>query len=225
MHISEGVLSAPVLAGGWALTAAGLAVGLKKMDYDRVMTVAILSAAFFVASLVHVPVGPASVHLILNGLLGVILGWACFPAIFSALVLQALLFQYGGLTVLGVNAFNMAFPALLAYWCCRPLLRRGGSSRMAGAFLGGGGAVLISTLFMSASLAFTDEGFWAAAKVLVLSHLPIMFIEGVITVFAVSFLARVQPEMLDIDLVSTPGPASTPAPAPTSGPDKTENPR
>ena len=81
MHISEGVLSAPVLAGGWVLAAAGTAIGLKRLDYDRLMTVAILAAAFFVASLVHVPIGPASVHLILNGLLGVILGFAAFPAI------------------------------------------------------------------------------------------------------------------------------------------------
>lgn len=201
MHISEGVLSAPVLAGGWALTAAGTAVGLKKMDNDKVMTVAILSAAFFVASLVHVPVGPVSMHLVLNGLLGVLLGWACFPAILTALVLQALLFQFGGLTVLGINAFNMAFPALLTYWACRPMLRAGGRMRLAGAFIGGAGAVLLSTLFMAFSLAATDQGFVASAKVLVVGHLAVMVIEGVITAFAVGFLAKVQPELLNLDPV------------------------
>ena len=46
MHISEGVLSGPVLAGGWALSAVGVGLGLKRLDYDRLMTVAILSAAF-----------------------------------------------------------------------------------------------------------------------------------------------------------------------------------
>ena len=46
-------------------------------------------------------------HLILNGLLGMLLGWAAFPSIFVALMLQAILFQYGGITVLGVNTFNM----------------------------------------------------------------------------------------------------------------------
>ena len=53
MHISEGVLSAPVLAGGWVLTAAGMTVGLRRLDYDRLMTVALLASAFFVASLIH----------------------------------------------------------------------------------------------------------------------------------------------------------------------------
>ena len=60
MHIAEGVLSPAVLATGYALTAAGTALGLKKLDYDRLMTVAILAATFFVGSLIHVPIGKAS---------------------------------------------------------------------------------------------------------------------------------------------------------------------
>ena len=109
MHISEGVLSGPVLISGGALAAAGTAIGLKKLDYDRIAQAAILSAAFFVASLIHVPIGPANAHLILNGLVGLLLGWAAFPAILVALVLQAMLFQFGGITALGVNTMIMAF--------------------------------------------------------------------------------------------------------------------
>ena len=76
MHISEGVLSGPVLISGGALAAAGTAIGLKNLDYDRIARAGMLSAAFFVASLIHVPVGPANAHLILNGLVGLLLGWA-----------------------------------------------------------------------------------------------------------------------------------------------------
>ena len=71
MHISEGILSAQVLVSGAALTTVGTAIGLRKLDYDRIPQVAVLSAAFFVTSLVHIPIGPASVHLILNGLMGI----------------------------------------------------------------------------------------------------------------------------------------------------------
>ena len=78
MHISEGVLSAPVLVAGGALAAAGVAVGLRKLDYERVPQVAMLSAAFFVASLIHVPVGPSNVHLVLNGLVGLVLSMLSF---------------------------------------------------------------------------------------------------------------------------------------------------
>ena len=197
MHISEGVLSAPVLLGGGALTVAGTAIGLKKLDYDRIMTVSILSATFFVASLIHVPLGPGSVHLILNGLLGVILGWTAFPAILIALLLQAIFFQFGGMVVLGVNTFNMAAPAVLCFYLLRTWLKRP-KSRALAAFAGGFFSVLLAALLMALSLALSDAGFLDTAKLVVVAHLPIMVIEGFITMFTVSFLARVQPEILNI---------------------------
>ncbi len=203
MHISEGVLSAPVLLGGGALTAAGTAIGLKKLDYDRIMTVSILSSTFFVASLIHVPLGPGSVHLILNGLLGVILGWPAFPAILIALLLQAVFFQFGGLVVLGVNTFNMAAPAVLCFYCLRPWLARP-KTRPLAAFAGGFLSVLLAGLLMALSLALSDSGFLDTAKLVVAAHLPVMIIEGFITMFTVSFLTRVKPEILDITPQNTP---------------------
>ncbi|QGY39285.1 cobalt transporter CbiM [Pseudodesulfovibrio cashew] len=198
MHISEGVLSGPVLLAGAALTVTGTAIGLKKIDYDRIMTVAILSAAFFVASLVHVPIGVSNAHLILNGLLGVILGWAAFPSILVGLVLQAVLFQYGGLTVLGVNCFNMAAPAVLCHFVFRPLLSRGTGSRFAAAFACGFCAMLFSALLTAGSLALSGDAFIGAAQALLAAHLPIMVVEGVITGFAYTFLARVKPETVAV---------------------------
>jgi cobalt/nickel transport system permease protein len=196
MHISEGVLSAPVLIGGGALTAVGTAIGLKSLDYDRIMPVAILTASFFVASLIHVPVGPSSVHLLLNGLLGVILGWACFPAILVALLLQAVFFQFGGITVIGVNTFNMAAAALLCFYLVRPWLSNSKTRAVAG-FAGGFLAILLAAVFMAGALALSDMGFMRAAQITVIAHLPVMFIEGFVTMFTVSFLARVHPEILE----------------------------
>ncbi len=74
MHISEGVLTPGILMGGALLAAAGVAAGLKKTDRKDIPFMGILTAAFFVASLVHIPIGPFSAHLVLNGLLGLILG-------------------------------------------------------------------------------------------------------------------------------------------------------
>ncbi|WFS61969.1 cobalt transporter CbiM [Pseudodesulfovibrio thermohalotolerans] len=196
MHISEGVLSGPVLLGGAVLTVAGTAVGLRKIDYDRVMSVAILSAAFFIASLIHVPIGPANGHLILGGLLGVVLGWAAFPSILVALTLQAVLFQYGGLTSLGVNCFDMAAPAVLCYYLFRPMLAKGSGSRFAAAFACGFLAMLLSATLTAGALALSGDEFREAAQVLFIAHLPIMAVEGVITGFAYSFLAKVKPEVL-----------------------------
>jgi cobalt/nickel transport system permease protein len=198
MHISEGVLSPPVLLVGVAVTAVGTTVGLKKIDYDRVMTMALLTATFFVASLIHVPVGPGNVHLILGGLMGLILGWSCFPAILVALFLQTLFFNFGGLVVLGVNTMNMALPALICYYLCRPWVEKNGLKRKIGSFAAGFLAILLSALFMAVALATTDKGFIQAGQLVVLAHIPLMVIEGFITMFAVSFLAKVQPEFLNI---------------------------
>lgn len=196
MHISEGVLSPAVLGSGALLAAAGVAMGLHKLNYDRLMTVALLAAAFFVGSLIHVPIGPASVHLILNGLLGIFLGWAAFPAIFVALLLQTVLFQYGGLTVLGVNTFTMAAPAVLGYFLFRPLLSRAPFLLTVGAFACGAFAVAGAGLLTAMSLTFTDEGFVRSAQLLFMAHIPVMVVEGIITALAVHFVAKVQPEIL-----------------------------
>lgn len=199
MHISEGILSAPVLAGGAVLTAVGTAIGLKKLDYDRIMSVSLLSATFFVASLIHVPLGPGSVHLLLGGLLGLILGWGAFPAIVVALMLQALFFQYGGIVVLGANGLIIAGPAVLCGVVLHPWLQKNTKQRAIAGFLAGFCSILLSALLMAMALYFSDHGFLKVAGLVLLSHLPVMLIEGLITMFIVNFLARVQPEILSIE--------------------------
>ncbi len=197
MHISEGVLSPAVLAGGAGLAVVGTAIGLKKIDYDAIPRVALLSAAFFVASLIHVPVGPVGLHLVLNGLMGLFLGWLAFPAILIGLFLQALLFQFGGLTVLGVNTVTMAAPAVAGFYAYRGLLRRPGLPALVGAFACGASAILLSGLLVAVALITTGEGFWKVAQLVLLAHIPVMVIEGLITLFVFLFLKKVKPEMLE----------------------------
>lgn len=198
MHIAEGVLSPAVLAGGAVLALAGTALGLRKLEYDRLVAVGILSAAFFVASLIHVPVGLSSAHLVLNGLVGVLLGWAAFPSILVALLLQALLFQFGGITVLGVNVFTMGFAAVISWYVFRAIcyLCPGTKGVRVAAFMGGALGVALAAVLTALALAFTDEGFWLAARLLLLAHLPVMLVEGLVTMFTVSFIMRVRPELL-----------------------------
>ena len=198
MHIAEGVLSPAVLAGGAVLALAGTALGLRKLEYDRLVAVGILSAAFFVASLIHVPVGLSSAHLVLNGLVGVLLGWAAFPSILVALLLQALLFQFGGITVLGVNVFTMGFAAVISWYVFRAIcyLCPGMKGVRVAAFMGGALGVALAAVLTALALAFTDEGIWLAARLLLLAHLPVMLVEGLVTMFTVSFIMRVRPELL-----------------------------
>ncbi len=199
MHISEGVLDAPVLIAGIVAGGAGLAVGLRRLSHEKIPETAILSAAFFVVGAIHVPLGPVTIHLVLNGLLGLLLGWAAFPAIFVGLSLQMTMLQEGGLTTLGLNTFNMAAPAVLAY-CVFAALARSEKKPVvyAAGAAAGASAVLLSALLNSASLylggqngAFTElaAGFFVA-------HLPLMLVEACVTAFAVGFVRMVSPDLL-----------------------------
>ncbi|WP_027721283.1 cobalt transporter CbiM [Maridesulfovibrio zosterae] len=195
MHISEGVLSIPVLASGAVIAATGTIIGLKKLDSEKLVSVALLSSVFFIASLIHIPIGPSSAHLILSGLMGIMLGWAAFPAIMVGLLLQAVLFQFGGLTVIGVNTTTMALPAVTCFYLFRPLLKKKGLSMSIGAFLCGAVSIALSSILTALALSFTDESFIGAAQLLIYSHIPIMIIEGFICASAYSFLQKVKPEM------------------------------
>ena len=84
---------------------------------------------------------------------------------------------------------------MLCFYLTRPLLNSEKTRPLAG-FVAGSGAILLSAVFMALSLAFTDSGFLATAKITVLANIPIMVIEGFITMFIVSFIGRVHPELL-----------------------------
>lgn len=196
-HIPDGVLSAPLLITGGLVSAGLLLVSLRQLDYDRLPQAAMLSATFFVAALISVPVGPSSVHLLLNGLMGLLLGWTAVPALFVALVLQAIFFGFGGILVLGVNTLNLALPALLCALLLRPLLRRLAPGR--GFWLGaaaGGLGVLATGALVALSLGLSGEAFRPAAQVLLVTYLPLALVESFVTGTAVAFLHRVAPDLL-----------------------------
>ena len=108
MHLAEGVITSPVVwGGGYVIACAGVGIGLRKLDETQAMRTAVMASSFFVASLVHIPLFGVPIHLSLTGLLGVVLGWAAFPAVFVALILQAVLFGFGGVTTLGIGMNNV----------------------------------------------------------------------------------------------------------------------
>ncbi len=196
MHISEGVLSLPVLMTGYCVAAAGCSIGLKKLDLEKISQAGVLAAAFFVASLIHVPLGPSNVHLIMNGIIGLILGWAAFPVIISALLLQAVIFQFGGLTTLGINTVIMALPAVCCHYLFIHIIKAKKFLVIPASFMCGFISVLGGAAIAGFSLAFTGDVFTKAAYALAAAHLPVMIIEGIITSFCIVFLKKVYPEIL-----------------------------
>jgi cobalt/nickel transport system permease protein len=207
MHISDGVLSVPVLAAGWAITVVFIAIAIwwsrkKGIEVEVIPKLSLMAAVFFVACLVHIPIGPTSVHLILAGLMGIILGILAFPAIFIGLVLQAFLFQFGGITTIGINTVDVGIPALIAYVIFKGGCKLGIVSSRKGAAEGifgavaGGVAVLLVAVFTAVALIASDEQFFGVAIALVVAHIPVMMIEAVVTGSVVVFLVKVKPELI-----------------------------
>ncbi|NOQ33408.1 MAG: cobalt transporter CbiM [Methanosarcinales archaeon] len=207
MHISDGVLSAPVLAVGWIITAVFIALAIrwskkKGIEVEVIPKLSVMTAVFFVVCLVHIPIGPTCVHFILAGLLGIILGILAYPAIFIGLVLQAFLFQFGGITTIGVNTVNVGIPALIAYVIFQRgmkselLSSRGGFSAGVFGAIAGGVAVLMVAVFTAGALIASGEEFTGVATALVVAHIPVMIIEAIVIGFIVTFLVRVKPEVI-----------------------------
>ena len=196
-HIPDGVLATPILIGGAIVTVAAVTIAVRRLQPEQIPQAAVMASAFFVASLISVPVGVSSVHLILNGLMGLVLGWAAVPAILVALLLQTIFFGYGGVLVLGVNAMNIALPALLCALFLRGPLQRAGKrgSFVIGA-LAGALAVAMTGLLVCTALAFSGNAFVPAAKVLFATFVPLALVEAMVTGATVSFLKRVAPELL-----------------------------
>ncbi len=212
MHIPDGILPTQVCVAGYAIT--GLATWYSLRQINRkpdpsaeIPKASLLTAAFFVASSIYIPIPPASVHLILNGLLGVVLGYFAFPAILIGLFFQALVIGHGGLTTLGVNAAMMGIPALLAYHIFRlrdtlgTLLPEPARTGVF-AFLGGALGLGISALIFLGLIIFNipaelDAGAERAAVLaLSIGHIPLAILEGIFTAMLVLFLQRVKPELL-----------------------------
>ncbi len=200
MHLHEAVLSdSPqgigVLCLGAVGTLAGTALGLRAMDHEQVPRVALVSAVFFVVSLIHIPLGVTSIHLTLNGLVGLLLGWTAFPALLVALLLQAVLVGHGGLLALGFNTLAMALPAVAVFYLFQRMSEsKHRSIHFFAGFTAGSSAILSSAFLISVALWVSGESFELAAKAVFLFHLAVAMIEGLVVGSTVVLLRQVCPE-------------------------------
>ena len=192
MHISEGVLSAPVLLAGWAVTAPVVAAILWRVKQSEIPRIACFSALFFVASFVHLPVGVSSMHLMLSGLVGAFLGPRAILAIFVALFLQGVFFGFGGLSVLGVNTAVIGFPAVLGGLFAAAAKAQELKMRMQKIylFLAGFVPIVCSMLLLDLVLFISGREFFAIATLISLEGAILAVLEGIITLFALSFIAK-----------------------------------
>lgn len=189
MHIADGVLSTSVVAITYGAAIVGAGLGAKGIEDEDIPKISLMAATFFGVSLISIPVPPTSVHPLLCGLIGIILGKRVVLAFLPALLLQALLFKHGGLTALGANTVMLSIPAYISYLLYRHLPikhlpLRGG--------VVGGISVVMTVIILIVLLALTDarfaQGDFSVVKIVALGHLPILVVEAVVTAFAVKFI-------------------------------------
>ena len=195
MHISDGVLSLEATVVVSAISVIALAKAIKELKNDDISITAVASAMFFIASFIHIPFGVTQIHLILLGVIGILISWSSFVAIFVALLLQALLLGYGGIASLGVNLFIMAMPAVVVYYLYNTSFVKNLNDKIKFFFVGFLGT-FFATLFLTSILYFSKEEYNYVAYSIFGVNIITMVIEGIVSMFLLLFIKKVYPKIL-----------------------------
>ena len=197
MHISDGVLSLEATVVVSAISVIAVAKAIKELKNDDISITAVASAMFFIASFIHIPFGVTQIHLILLGVIGILISWSSFVAIFVALLLQALLLGYGGIASLGVNLFIMAMPAVIIYYLYNMSFVKNLNDKIKFFFVGFLGT-FFATLFLTLILYFSKEEYNYVAYSIFGVNIITMVIEGIVSMFLLLFIKKVYPKILKV---------------------------
>lgn len=195
MHISDGILSSEVAIATSVISLGFLVYSLIGLKNKNIALVSAMSALFFIASFIHIPLGPTQIHLVLIGVIGILLGRAIFLAIFIALLLQATLLGYGGLTSLGANLLIMALPGFVIYMIVKVKILNFLNEKIK-YFAIGFLSVFLATFILAIILVFAKQEYLYAAYTIVLANIPAMIIEGLVTLFLINYLKKSIPDLL-----------------------------
>ncbi|MDR1701165.1 MAG: CbiM family transporter [Sporomusaceae bacterium] len=201
MHLSDGILNMPTVLATSAAAGGMLIYALKGMKESDIPKVSLATAAFFTATLISVPIGPSSVHPFLGGLIGILLGRRSAVAVFIGLLLQTLLFQSGGITTLGLNTVIMTLPALISSFLFQKLTRHDKYTAVISGVLGAvsvvlGVATFAVVLYISNNI--YSEGVFSAVNLLLITHIPVIILEGFLTMGVIGFIKKTRPEFLPL---------------------------
>lgn len=199
MHISDGVLPLEVVVVTTGLASVLIIYSLKSLKEEEIPKISLLTATFFVLSLISIPIGPTSIHPLLCAILGIILGWRSTLAVFVGLLLHAIIFQHGGLTTLGANTLLVSIPALLSHLLFKQLRNKVSRISLLSTMIGGFAVFLtvgLLILILIASSPYFYEGTFSVIRLLLIGYLPLVFIEGIITGFVIKILMQVRPSFI-----------------------------
>src|SRR5262245_34536482 len=219
MHIPDAVLDPRVAVATSGLAAAGLLVGLRKVERllgERTTVLMGTMAAFvFAAQMVNFPVGtlPISGHLLGGVLAAVLLGpWAGAVVLAAVLIVQCLLFGDGGLTALGANFVNMGLIGAVGGYAIYAPVRRAVGGRggvLFGAMVAAWFSGLLAAGAFSVELAASGHrrDFVRVLGWMTLVHAGIGVGEAVITGLVLRFVLLTRPDLVDAEAPPAPDPS------------------
>ena len=195
MHISDGVLGLETTLIVSVISLIALVKAVRELKNEDISLTSVASAMFFIASFIHIPFGVTQIHLILLGVIGILISWSSFVAIFVALLLQALLLGYGGISSLGVNLFIMAMPAVMVNYIYNTTFIKNLNDKIK-FFLVGFLGTFFATVFLTLILYFSKEEYNYVAISVFGINIITMLIEGTISMFLLLFIKKVYPKIL-----------------------------
>jgi len=207
LHIPDGFLNLPIGLLCWAGAIALLAVAVRRTQGEfgerQVPLMGVMAAFIFAAQMINFPVaGGTSGHLLGGALAAITLGpWAGMLIMTAVIAVQGLLFQDGGLLVMGWNILNMgvltAFAGYAGYTLLRRVIGESPRGRLAAAFAGAWLSVEVGAIATAFELAISGTSpLRAALPAMAGVHALIGLGEGIITTGAVGLLEVSRPEVI-----------------------------
>ncbi|MFQ5615957.1 MAG: energy-coupling factor ABC transporter permease [Anaerolineales bacterium] len=205
LHIPDGFLNPTISVIFWVITIALLAVAVRRtqgaFSERQIPLMGVMAAFIFAAQMINFPVaGGTSGHLLGGALAAITLGpWGGMLVMTAVVGIQGLVFQDGGLLVMGANIFNMGLlTAMIGYGLYRAGLGWSQGARLGVAAVGtwlsvmGGALMTVFQLWLSGTSALR-----VALPAMMGVHALIGIGEALITVAALAFIMRTRPDVLE----------------------------
>lgn len=213
MHIPDGFLTLAVSLICWVITISLLAIAIRKtnkvLGEKQVPLMGIMAAFIFAAQMLNFPVaGGTSGHLLGGALAAIVLGpWAAMLVMTAVIAVQGLLFQDGGLVVMGANILNMGLlTAIVGYGLYRMVSKSSLTTRLTVSGIAAWLSVMTGALMASLQLWLSGT---AKLNIVVPAMLGVHALiglgEALITVAALAFIFRTRPDLLDESSASAQG--------------------
>lgn len=213
LHIPDGFLSFAVSILCWGVTALTLSLAVSRSNKSfgerQIPLMGVMAAFIFAAQMINFPVaGGTSGHLLGGALAAITLGpWAGMLVMTAVIAVQALLFQDGGLLVMGANILNMGLITVaIGYGLYRGVSTRSRSLKLTVAGIAAWLSVMAGALFTSLQLWLSGTSqLQIVIPAMLTVHALIGVGEALITVAALSFILQTRPDLIGENSASAKG--------------------